>query len=116
MLRGDILNCYFCGCTLTEQNKSMEHIVSNALGGKLKSDKLLCKKCNNDMGCWEDELSKKLMYFITSLEIKRERGKIPVYTAVTSDNKKVYIKPGFIVDEGTTYKKEGNTIQITATE
>ncbi|WP_422865691.1 HNH endonuclease [Brachyspira hyodysenteriae] len=28
---------------------SEEHIIPNALGGKYKSSKICCKKCNNDV-------------------------------------------------------------------
>lgn len=42
--------CYFCGQRLTYGNKSLEHIIPNALGGKLKSNDILCKNCNSKMG------------------------------------------------------------------
>ena len=35
--------CYICGKELTKLNESEEHIIPNAIGGKLKSKKLICK-------------------------------------------------------------------------
>ena len=39
--------CIKCGCELIfdgiNKNTSIEHIIPNAIGGKLKSSKLLCK-------------------------------------------------------------------------
>lgn len=108
------MNCYFCGCELNEQNRSMEHIVSNALGGKIKSNELLCKTCNNTMGEWENELFEKLFYFISSFNIKRDRGVVPTYKKETSDNKIVYVKPGFFIEEQVFFKEVDNKIKISA--
>lgn len=41
--------CYLCNALLTDKNKSLEHIIPNALGGKLKAY-ILCKTCNSKMG------------------------------------------------------------------
>src|SRR5689334_22818848 len=44
------LTCYRCNATLTDDNSSLEHILPNALGGRLKSRALLCKPCNSKCG------------------------------------------------------------------
>lgn len=108
------MNCYFCGCELNDQNRSMEHIVSNALGGKIKSNELLCKTCNNKMGEWENELFDTLFYFISSFNIKRDRGSIPTYERKTNNNQKVYIRPGFKIEEPVKFQKYDNKIKISA--
>ena len=36
--------CYICCEELTKDNDSVEHIIPNAIGGKLKSKELICKK------------------------------------------------------------------------
>lgn len=36
--------CYICGKPLEGDNASLEHIVLNGIGGKLRSRTLLCKK------------------------------------------------------------------------
>ena len=41
--------CYICDEELTDTNNSDEHIILNAIGGHLHSNKLLCKRCNKMM-------------------------------------------------------------------
>lgn len=40
------MKCYLTGVELTETNKSLEHILPNALGGQLKSREVLCSDAN----------------------------------------------------------------------
>ena len=42
--------CYLCGMLLSESNRSLEHIIPNAIGGHLKSKDLICKNCNSNTG------------------------------------------------------------------
>ncbi|WP_432632226.1 HNH endonuclease [Brachyspira sp.] len=68
--------CYICGEKLTKDNTSSEHIIPNAIGGKLKSKELICKKCNSKLGdSMDNELAKQLEFFSNFLNIDRERGK-----------------------------------------
>lgn len=68
--------CYICGEKLTKDNTSVEHIIPNAIGGKLKSKELICKKCNSKLGdSMDNELAKQLEFFSNHLNIDRERGK-----------------------------------------
>lgn len=83
-------NCYLCCCQITEDNKSAEHIVSNALGGNKKSYDLLCRKCNNATGVLEDELCKPLMFFISALKVRRERGKYRIFQLQLVQEKGIY--------------------------
>lgn len=99
------MQCYLCGIELNDDNKSREHIIPNALGGKITSSDLLCKKCNNDTGILEESLCRALNFFINSLEIKRGRGKNPTVRAMTSSGKKVLIDPGFKVRLSTSYER-----------
>jgi len=56
-----------------------EHIIPQALGGKL-SDLIYCKDCNDTFGREIDsELIKNIYYFSTSLNVKRKRGKHKPY-------------------------------------
>src|SRR5689334_1218533 len=58
------MNCYFCDTNLNSVNKSAEHIIPDFLGGRLTSDKLLCKKSNSDLGSTVDaELANQLKPF-----------------------------------------------------
>jgi hypothetical protein len=81
--------CYSCGEILTKELESSEHIIPNAIGGMLKSNKLLCKSCNNTFGNQSDaELAKQLEFFCNRLQVKRDRGEIqPVKNLKTKDGK-----------------------------
>ena len=47
--------CIFCNQELDEKNRSVEHIIPRCMGGKLKSNLIICKKCNNNFGTEFDE-------------------------------------------------------------
>lgn len=66
--------CYICGNTLEGDNASLEHIVLNGIGGKLRSRTLLCKKCNGDLGSKSDKaLSESLSFYTDMLQVKKDR-------------------------------------------
>jgi len=68
-------NCYRCDNLLTEENFSNEHILLNAIGGRLKSKALLCRDCNSYYGAsFDNELASQLNFFANYLNIKREKG------------------------------------------
>ncbi|MBW7914351.1 MAG: HNH endonuclease [Taibaiella sp.] len=70
--------CYNCDTTLTESNRSVEHIILNAVGGRLKSSDLLCVGCNSKMGNSADaELAKQFQFLSGHLQVKRDNGAIP---------------------------------------
>lgn len=69
--------CYLCKNEITDENVSIEHILPNAIGGRLKSSSLICKKCNSKFGDSSDaNLAKQLEFFANQLNIKRERGSV----------------------------------------
>ena len=41
------IRCLLCQATLTEQNKTQEHAIPRAIGGRIVSDKITCSECNN---------------------------------------------------------------------
>ena len=88
--------CYVCGVELTEDNKTEEHIIINAIGGVLKSKNLICKQCNSDFGDEIDSfLAKQLQPFSVLMNVKRDRGVTPPIEAVRpSNNEKILIYPG----------------------
>jgi len=70
--------CYGCGVTLRKKNSSKEHIIPNAIGGRLKSRKLLCKDCNSAFGSDIDfKLTQQLSFLCNLLNIKRDDGEVP---------------------------------------
>lgn len=69
--------CFICGIELTEDNCSVEHIIPNAIGGRLKSKDLICKLCNSKYGENSDAmLAKQMNPIMLLLNAKRERGNI----------------------------------------
>ncbi len=45
--------CIFCGNAISK--KSIEHIIPQNIGGKLKSGKLICRNCNSNFGATIDK-------------------------------------------------------------
>ena len=65
------VTCFGC---LKTRALTREHILPQAIGGKLKA-KIYCKECNDTFGHQlDDEISKCFGHFATILDIKRERG------------------------------------------
>ncbi|MGF1718381.1 HNH endonuclease, partial [Photobacterium chitinilyticum] len=66
--------CYLCGHAIKLEDKSDEHIIPNALGGRLKSDRVLCEKHNNELGTSNDAKFVSIFSHISKLTpIKAER-------------------------------------------
>jgi hypothetical protein len=66
--------CYLCGNIIDEKSKSKEHIIQNALGGKLKSYEILCKECNGELNKKIDVDFLKIMAPIyTNVELETDR-------------------------------------------
>lgn len=83
--------CYLCLEELSKNNSSREHILLNAIGGRLKSDKLLCKDCNSKFGHEADtELARQLLFLSSYLNIKREKGSNPIIKGAKSKDGKTY--------------------------
>ena len=83
--------CYIC-----EKNEanSIEHIIPNAIGGKLKV-KILCERCNSILGETIDaSLAKSLLFFSNIVNHSRDNGKIPSMECeiISSDGKKIEAK------------------------
>ncbi len=78
--------CYICEEVLNDTNLSVEHIIPNAIGGRLKSKNLLCIKCNSELGEQADaELSKTFNHIMLRHEIRRARGLPPPTKATNVD-------------------------------
>lgn len=88
--------CYICGDEITENNKTEEHIILNAIGGKLKPDTLICKHCNSTTGDDIDAaLAKQLNHLSNLFNISRDRGNVPNLECILEkDNEEILIQPG----------------------
>lgn len=72
--------CYMCGCNLTSDNETKEHVFIQAIGGRLSSKTLLCQQCNSNFGSTIDNvLADELNFISNMLNIKRDRGKPPAF-------------------------------------
>jgi hypothetical protein len=69
--------CYVCDCEITEKNTYREHIILNALGGKLVSSSIICNNCAKEFDSIDTSLSKQLNFAGLMLDIKRDRGTNP---------------------------------------
>ena len=67
--------CWKCGVEIDSTNRSREHIILNAAGGRLKSRDLLCKSCNSSFGqSFDAVFAKELNFFANLLNITRDEG------------------------------------------
>lgn len=68
-------NCFICGKPIEGDNVTVEHIILNGIGGKLRSKNLICKKCNNELGSSSDvALSESLSFYTDMLLVKKDRN------------------------------------------
>lgn len=96
-----VLNkCYSCGEVITATKAAVEHIIPNALGGKLKSRTILCSDCNGKLGREVDApFCQQMGFVVNRLGIKRERGNPPPIKARRVDSG----DPIYIESDGTTF-------------
>jgi|WetSurSiteA1Bulk_404760.scaffolds.fasta_scaffold01924_2 hypothetical protein len=72
------INCALCDCEITNETDSKEHIIPQAIGGRLKVKGFICKDCNNKKGgSWDAELASQLNFFNLFFGVTRENGNAP---------------------------------------
>lgn len=112
--------CYYCGCDITDENKSLEHILQNALGGKIKSNYILCATHNDLLNVEIDkEFVKKFEIITEGLKIKKERKSKSNSTLIKNPftDKKLRFnqskvkptKPEYDVEENIIYASDNKT-------
>jgi len=92
-----MFQCYLCQQDLiSDETESEEHIIPNAIGGRLTSRKLLCIGCNNSLGSSIDaDLANQFNPIAAMLNIRRDRGKPKAFDAqMESSGEKYKIEPG----------------------
>lgn len=89
-------NCYVCGEEITKDNRTKEHILLNAIGGRLKSRSLICITCNSTFGHdIDDALATQLNFLANQLNISRDDGNPPQpISAVSESGMKISVNPG----------------------
>ena len=84
--------CALCGCVLTADNDSEEHIIPNAIGGRKKVRGFICRTCNSDSGSeWDGELASQLNPLSIHLGINRQRGSVPPQNFATASGQSVRV-------------------------
>lgn len=68
--------CIFCGKTLS-LNEKPEHIIPNAIGGRLTASSIVCSDCNNKYSYLDKNLCEDLKHFTAILRPKRDNGGVP---------------------------------------
>lgn len=107
--------CSICEAPINENNNSKEHIIPNALGGRLKIYNFICKTCNNTTGhSWDAELIKQLNPLCLLLNIQREAGSTPHQKFNTTAGDEIRVYPNGALYRNPTYKKEkiGSKVNI----
>jgi hypothetical protein len=90
--------CYSCHAILNKKNQSFEHIIPNAIGGVLKSARLICKECNSAYGMTIDAaLAKDFENLAAFLNIGRDRPKTQIIKNTVAPNGDLYhLEDGYI--------------------
>jgi hypothetical protein len=92
-----MFKCYLCQQDLIPQKtESKEHIIPNALGGRLLSKKLLCIHCNSTLGSSIDaDLANQFNSIAAMLNIIRDDGTPKAFDAqMEGGGEKYKIEPG----------------------
>jgi HNH endonuclease len=100
--------CALCENPLNGKNRSKEHIIPNAIGGRKKTTDFICNTCNNSLGeDWDADLAKQLNWFSLAVGISRERGEPPKQLVETIEGDKYWLhSDGSFTPEKSTYTEE----------
>lgn len=113
-------SCLCCYAVISALNDSEEHVLTNAVGGRLKVRGLVCRACNDRTGhSWDAELADQLHSLALLIGVDRERGETPAMTVTTTSGEQLRAtanggtsisKPAFTVEE----TEAGLNLHITA--
>ncbi|SOZ05356.1 conserved hypothetical protein [Cupriavidus taiwanensis] len=85
--------CALCAALLDARNRSKEHVIPNAIGGRLTTQTFICAACNNTHGhAWDAELARQTNWFSSSLGITRHRGEVPKERVQTIDGTGLWLR------------------------
>ena len=90
-----MVKCYVCQAEIKSEVIYTEHILLNSLGGKLKSESLICQICSPSFDKIDAALSKQLNFVGLLLNIRRDRGKNPdIRAAINETGEEIFISAG----------------------
>lgn len=86
--------CALCDCTLDDTTDSEEHVIPNALGGRLKLRGVICSTCNSTAGAtWDSDLVRQLNPLSLVFGIRRQRGNVPSQVFSTASGDEIELRP-----------------------
>jgi hypothetical protein len=99
--------CALCTNILSAKNRTKEHIIPNAIGGRKKTVGFICNACNNSHGeRWDAEIARQLNWFSLAVGISRERGEPPKQIVETLDgNRYWFLNDGSFTPEKSSYSE-----------
>ena len=85
--------CALCDVALTFENKSKEHIIPNALGGRKTANNFICKNCNDKTGLlWDADIAMQHHDWSLMACIRRHHGEVPPKKYTTSLGQELLLK------------------------
>lgn len=112
------MNCYLCDQPLNAANKSIEHVIPNAIGGRIKSGDLLCNGCNSLLGEKFDAiLCNQFITIANLLDVSREKGQTPKIRNLQSNNEQYNLHRGRHIELSNpvvTVSQEENQVHVVA--
>lgn len=92
MISENSVKCYICEQYIVDGNTYDEHIILNALGGRLHSKNLFCRQCAPLFDKIDAELAKQFNPLANLLNVKRHRGQPqPIQAKIVNSGEQIYI-------------------------
>jgi hypothetical protein len=113
-------HCVCCNCDIHDGNDSVEHVIPNSVGGRLKVRGFICTDCNSRTGqTWDAVFAEQHNFFSNFFGVVRERGLPPQQAIETSAGERLLMQPdGSLRMQKPVYRETptatGKQIQITA--
>lgn len=112
--------CVICDEPIGANRDSKEHVMTEAIGGRLTVKGFICRRCNNDAGrTWDAHLASQLHPLSLMFGVQRQRGATPGLQITTTAGEELVINadgPFTLARPSFTEEKvpEGVKIQIVA--
>src|SRR4030042_5661928 len=108
------LSCVICDSPLTAVSTSAEHVIPNALGGRLRTRRATCVDCNSSSGHGTDpRLVRQFQLLANAIDVIRDRGDHPEATFTDPNTGREYrMDPGKnpILAPNINVERSGSTI------
>ena len=87
--------CYYCGCELTDKNRTLDHMYPRRWGGVSIPDNLVpcCKNCNRD------KMDMTYNQFMKYKSLKSKKDKEKYYNKCVKINMKIRKRAKFVLDK-----------------